>query len=360
MAPRFSGKQQEGPGSGQSQQLVVVQLEIGAADGGAQKPGIVPVGEAEVQPRFTGHRRLHSFVEGGQVERFDGPQRMAGRPDARGIHLGQTLQQVYAAHGVPQHLVHAEGLRVAFLEAGHGLQEVAGILPQKAARAEGHQAAASQLQSDLLLLGAVDPRRQVDGETAGLVHHHHPRPPVPRRGRRRPQQVAFHPHPGLGVVAKQLPHQVSFQLFLLEDLHLERRPVGRHGAQKRHPVPPDPPAFGFPPSPGADGRSVLTDQQGSQLGSLRRQPGGWLLHLLQPLHLTAPGAALLGGPSQTGQHHRRRCHKPPPRNSAGLPARRFSYRHIWTSRERGRPARILSLPTFPPPPPGQGANQKHP
>ena len=258
----------------------MVQLEIGAADGGTQKPGIVPVGETEVQSRFAGDRRLHSLIEGGQIERFDGSQGMACRPDAGTIHLGQALQQIHSAHGVPKHLVHAESLRVPFLEAGHGLQEVAGVLPQEAARAKDHQAAASQLQSDLLLLGAVDPRHQVDGEAAGLVQHHHPRPPVPPRGRRRPQQIALHPHTGLGVVANQLPHQRSVQLFLLQNLHLQRRSVRRHGAQKSHPVPPGPLAFGFPLSPGADGGSPRTDQQGRQFGSLRRQPGGRSLHLI--------------------------------------------------------------------------------
>ena len=204
--PDSPASTRKGPGRGQSQELVVVQLEIRAADGGTQKPGIVPVGETEVQSRFAGDRHPDSFVEGRQIERFDGPQRMAHRPDAGGIHLGQALQQVNPAHGVPQHLMHAEGLRMPLLEARHGLQEVAGVLPQEATRAKDHQAAASQLQADLLLLGAVDPRHQIDGEAAGGMQDHHSRPPLPPRGRRR-QQVAFHPNTGLGVVANQLPHQ---------------------------------------------------------------------------------------------------------------------------------------------------------
>ena len=338
----------------------MVQPEIGAADGGTQEPGIVPVGETEVQARFAGDRRLHSLIEGGQVERLDGPQGMAGRADSGGIHLGQAGQQIYPAHGVPKHLVHAEGLRVPLLEAGHGLQEVAGILPQEAAWAKGHQAAASQLQSDLLLLGAVDPRYQVDGETAGLVQHHHPRPPVPPRGRRRRQQVTLHPNPGLGVVANQLPHQGSVQLLFLQNLHLQRRPVGRHGAQEPHPVPPDPAAFGFPLSPGADGGSPRTDQQGRQFRSLRRQPGGRSLHLIQPRHLPVPGAARLRRPGQSGQHRRRGRHKPPPRNPAGRPARCLSSLHsrvslvAYNNIARSRMLRLESDAQMPPPPGSAG------
>ena len=333
MASRFSGKHQESPGRGQSQELVVVQLEIRAANGGTQEPGIVPVGETEVQPRFAGDRHPDSLVKGRQIERFDGPQRMAHRADAGGIYLGQALQQVNPAHGVPQHLVHAESLRMPLLEARHGLQEVAGVLPQETPWAKDHQAAASQLQADLLLLGAVDPRHQVDGEAAGGVQDHHAGPLLRPRSRRRSQQVALHPDTGLGVVPNQLPHQAPAQLLLLKDLHLERRPVGRHGAQKPHPVPPDPPTLGLPLGPGADGCSTRTDQQGRQIGSPRRQPGGRPLHLIQPWYLPGPGAAGLRGPAQPGQDRRGRRHKPPARNPAGRggrPARHFSNLHGWT------------------------------
>ena len=328
--PDSPASTRKGPGRGQSQELVVVQLEIRAANGGTQKPGIVPVGETEVQPRFAGDRHPDSFVEGGQIERFDGPQRMAHRADAGGIHLGQALQQVNPAHGVPQHLVHAEGLRMPLLEVRHGFQEVAGVLPQEATRAKDHQAAASQLQADLLLLGAVDPRHQVDGEAAGGMQDDHSRPPVPSRPRRRSQQVALHPNTGLGVVPNQLPHQTPVQLFLLKDLHLERRPVGRHGAQKPHPVPPDPPTLGLPLGPGADGCSTRTDQQGRQIGSPRRQPGGRPLHLIQPWYLPGPGAAGFRCPGQPGQDRRGRRHKPPARNPAGRPARCLSSIHCRT------------------------------
>ena len=295
----------------------MVQLEIRAANGGTQKPGIVPVGETEVQPRFAGDRHPDSLVKGRQIERFDSPQRMAHRADAGGIHLGQALQQVNPAHGVPQHLVHAEGLRVPLLEARHGFQEVAGVLPQEATRAKDHQAAASQLQADLLLLGAVDPRHQVDGEAAGGMQDHHSRPPVPSRPRRRSQQVALHPNAGFGVVPNQLPHQAPVQLFLLKDLHLERRPVGGHGAQEPHPVPPDPPTFGLPLGPGADGCSTRTDQQGRQIGSLRRQPGGRPLHLIQPLHLAGSrrGRASTPRPARPGPPG------PPPQTSGAKPRR---------------------------------------
>ena len=310
----------------------MVQLEIGAADGGTQKPGIVPVGETEVQPRFAGDRHPDSLVKGRQIERFDGPQRMAHRADAGGIHLGQALQQVDPAHGVPQHLVHAEGLRMPLLEARHGFQEVAGVLPQEATRAKRHQASASQLQADLLLLGAVDPRHQVDGEAAGGVEHHHPRPPVPRRGRLRRQQVAFHPNTGLGVVPNQLPHQAPVQLFLLKDLHLERRPVGRHGAQEPHPVPPDPLTFGLPLGPGADGCSTRTDQEreADRERFQEARPGG--RRCTSSSHSTSPVPARPGFDAQAspGQGRRRRRHKPPPRNPAGRPARCLSSIHCRT------------------------------
>ena len=162
------------------------------------------------------------------------------------------------------------------------------------------------------------------------MQNHHSRPPVRLRPRRRSQQVAFHPNTGLGVVPNQLPHQAPAQLFLLQDLHLQRRPVGRHGSQEPHPVPPDPLPFGLPLNLGADEGSASTDQQGRQIGRLRRQPGGRRLHLIQPWYLPGPGAAGLRGPGQSGQGRRGRRHKPPARNPAGRPARCLSSIHCRT------------------------------
>ena len=79
--------------------------------------------------------------------------------------------------------------------------------------------------------------------------------------------------------------------------------------------------MGAPPGPIRSGRQVR---------SLRRQPGGRPLHLIQPLHLAGPGAALLRRPGQPGQRRRHGRHKPPARNPAGRPARCLSSIHCRT------------------------------
>ena len=129
---------------------------------------------------------------------------------------------------------------------GRGQPLRLGVLPEEAARAEGHITAPSEVQADMLVARTLESGRLADGVVDRRMEDDHARPVSTRS--QRPEQVAFDGQARLGFIADELANDVFAAVFL-EDLDLvgRRRPIDR--TEERPPLPQE--RF----TPGLPGRS---------------------------------------------------------------------------------------------------------
>ena len=78
---RLPPKDQHPAGQGEGEELGVVELEVRRADCFAEIPGIVPIGEPQADSPLAEHAAGNAIVEGRQIERLLGAERMAGGND---------------------------------------------------------------------------------------------------------------------------------------------------------------------------------------------------------------------------------------------------------------------------------------
>lgn len=118
--PRLPSEDQKPAGEGEGEELGVVELEIRCADCVAEIPGIVPVGESQADAPLAEDGAGDAIVEGRQIERLLGAERMAGGDDRGWIDILNREENVDRPDPVVKELPYPAGAWVSLREPSHG------------------------------------------------------------------------------------------------------------------------------------------------------------------------------------------------------------------------------------------------
>src|SRR3989442_1218004 len=116
-------------------------------------------------------------LEGGDVERLLGAQRVADHAEPLAVYPWPGCQPVQRSLRVPQHLRHPAPGRPPLLQARDRLVEGATLVAvDVVARADGCIAAPREVEADVIPLRPFEPRRLPHVERRGRVQHEHAGP----------------------------------------------------------------------------------------------------------------------------------------------------------------------------------------